>query len=247
MKTNIHIFRVTIIFFLFLFLHLFTRPAKANTYTGFYITTPANGSSVTSPILINVDAQPTDNQLVRVNLFDPNGTLLARQLLTSDQIDEQFTGLTFSIVFDIPQVESPALLTVDTLDSNFQTQQTRSVLLSLMSNGEANLLPKDDEENWLIINSIETIEQANGNQIYITGSLIPITDKPVHFELTTVTGRTIGSRQLSVQNPGITTGFTILIPFESSDEPAHLVVRQTITPYRTNLILDRFLLNEHLP
>ena len=183
-----------------------------------------------------------DIQLVRVTLFDPNGTLLARQLLTSDQIDEQFTGLTFSIVFDIPQVESPALLTVDTLDSNFQTQQTRSVLLSLMSNGEANLLPKDDVEDWVTILSIEAIEDSNGNQIQITGSLIPITDKPVHFELTTETGLVIGSKQLAVQNPGITTNYSISIPYQAVTSDSRLVVRQKIDPYKVNIILDSFML-----
>lgn len=247
MKPFIKIFHYALISFLFLFLPVYIYLGEAQTSSILTINTPGEGSTVTSPLALTTEIQPADIQLVRVNLFDPNGTLLARHLLPPEYVDEQVTGLTFSIYFDIPQEESPALLTVDVLDSTFQTQQTRSVLLTLLSTGEANILSKSAEENWLTINSIETIEDANGNQIHITGRLTPITDRPVHFELTTGTGRVIGSKQLAVQNAGIATNFAISIPYPAVTPISRLVVRQTITPYQTNIILDRYSLSGYLP
>ncbi len=208
---------------------------------------PGENSIITSPLTLTAEIPSNDVQLVRVNLFDPNGTLLARQLLIPNYTDEKLAESNYSIAFDISQEESPALLTVDVLDSSFQTQQTRSVLITLLSTGEENLVPKTDKEDWVTILSIEAIENSNGKQIQITGSLTPITDRPVHFELATETGRIIGSRQLAVQNAGISTSFTVFIPIEDGNDPAGLVVRQSITPYQTNVILDSYSLHEYLP
>jgi hypothetical protein len=231
----------------FLFLLFFISPVNSQSINQLSIISPGSGSSVTSPIALVVDINSRDIQLIRVSLIDENGMLLARQLLPPENRRLSLNEVTYSIAFDIPQAESPALLTVDVLDNNFQTQQTRSIMLILLSSGEAKILPNSYVENWVTIDAAEIIEETNGKQIRITGSLIPITDKPLHFELITVTGRVIGSRQLAVQYPGISTSFTIFIPIQGGDDPARLVLRQTISPYQTNVILDSYSLNEYHP
>jgi hypothetical protein len=209
------------------------------------IISPGENSTVVSPIDLVITIQPADIHLIRISLITPDNTLLARQLLRLDSLEEDYQVFNSSIAFEIPAEQSQALLSVEMLDTAFRPISVRSSKLILQSSGIATILPPAIERSWLTLTAIIPLESTNGGQITVQGSLTPLTAKPVHFELFSDTGRLIGAKQLAVQSVGDPFDFIITIPItQMPADGVSLVVRQTIDLYLTNIILDRFFIEQ---
>jgi hypothetical protein len=204
------------------------------------IRTPGNGSIVTAPIPISAIVQPGADGLIRLTLTDKADNTLARQLLRVDSGSE--TEITFdtNLTFEIPNGTMEALLTLSTQDDYHRPLALRSVLVTLNSNGEAQVNFNSNEEAWLEINFPEAQEIIGGGKFTVQGSVIPVTQNPIIFELITDTGGMIGTAQLAVNQAGERFSFELPLTygFISSVRDVRLVVRQSIDGYANNVILD---------
>ena len=145
-----------------------------------------------------------------------------------------------NLTFEIPNGTMEALLTLSTQDDYHRPLALRSVLVTLNTSGETQINFNSNEDSWLDINYPQSQEIISGGKFTVLGSITPITDKPIIFELITDTGGVIGTAQLAVSQAG--EGFSFELPltygFISTVRDVRLVIRQTIEGYATAVILD---------
>ena len=209
------------------------------------ILSPGEGSVVTSPIHLSLEIQPGADTFIRVTLINGSNITIARQLESISLNPDNVTILDISIPFEIPTESSKALLTVTTLDSFNRPQSLRAINLTLASTSPETVLPSQQPvENWLSIHSPTAGTTISGGKFQITGTVTPITDNPIFFELITDSGGVIGNAFLSVSNAGISIDFDLPIYYNYLSMPrdVRLIVRQTAGKYRNTVILDSLLL-----
>lgn len=177
---------------------------------------------------------------MRITLVDRNNTLLTRQLLRMDTPADDNATIQFTtwLPFEIPTNSTRALLTFATTDSHHQTIALRSVQLTLLTDGKAHITTTS-QSSWLTITAPTPMETISGGNLVVEGTITPITQKPIIFELTTEKGAVIGSKQLAVEEPGNAQSFKIPLTYTTTiTRTVRLVIRQTIDPYAANVILD---------
>ena len=199
------------------------------------------GSVITSPINLSAEIHPDPCGLIRVTLTSRNGDLLARQLLVLDA-DKGTAPILFetNLAFEIPSDSTEALLTLAIQDFAYRTISLRAVLVSLTSDGEAALQPMLTKNPWLIIEQPHPSNTIDGGQVLITGSVMPVSDNPIIFEMIDDTSRVIGSSQLSVETPDHILNFEVPLYYTYITKltDVRLVVQQRIYPYNEIAILD---------
>ena len=201
--------------------------------------TPGGGSRVVSPIQVSAEIQPEPDGLVRIELLDRQGQTISRQLLRLDaDHNETLQAFTAALPFEIPGDEEGALLTLALLDAYYQPLALRSAEITLHSDGDTQITPSS-QPPWLTITAPIPMETVSGGNLVVEGTITPITQKPIIFELTTEKGAVIGSKQLAVEEPGNAQSFKIPLTYTTTiTRTVRLVIRQTIDPYSANVILD---------
>lgn len=202
---------------------------------------PGEGSIVTSPIHVNARIQPGQDDLVRVTLLNRDNTVIARQLIKLNAPhDGRQIPFSTTLAFEIPNEHTQALLTLETQDRYHRPNSLRGVLLTLASNGEAVIQGQPAPSTWLTITSPKEGDSFKGGRFTVEGIITPPTANPVNFELITDSGGVIGTSQLAVDEPGITFQFNISVAYSfiTSRRDVRLIVRQTVDPYGSNIVLD---------
>ncbi|MDY6873888.1 MAG: hypothetical protein SVR81_07990 [Chloroflexota bacterium] len=208
------------------------------------IRSPGDGATVTSPIAVSAEMVPGADGLVRLALIDQRNNTLSRRLLRIDSDLDTPIPFTASLPFELPGPDTEALLTLSTQDIYHRPLALRSVLLTLTTSGEPQVASPRAADPWLEITFPEPLDILTGGQFTVRGSVKPITDNPVIFELITDSGGVIGSAQLAVSEPGKTAPFEQLLSYGYINKirDVRLVVRQTIDGYGANVVLDSLLL-----
>jgi hypothetical protein len=201
---------------------------------------PGEGSIVTSPIEISAQVQAQPQDLIRVKLVDRSGSVISRQLFSVNASGDAILNFTTSLAFEIPRETTDGLLTIAVQDSNDRLVALRSVALILQSDGENLINLHSSRSDWLTIRKPQPGEKLQGGAIDVKGTVIPIIDRPVFFELITDSGGQIGWKQLAVENVGEIIEFNITVPYAyiTQERDVRLVVWQTDTFYGENIILD---------
>jgi hypothetical protein len=204
------------------------------------LVTPGDGSIVTSPIEISAQVQAQPQDLIRVKLVDRSGSVLSRQLFSMNARGDTNLNFTTSLPFEIPRETTDGLLTIAVQDNNNRLVALRSVALILQSDGENLINEQSSGSEWLSITKPQPGEKLQGDAIDVEGTVIPIIDRPVFFELITDSGGQIGWKQLAVENTGEIIEFNITVPYAyiTQERDVRLVIRQTDTFYGENIILD---------
>lgn len=204
------------------------------------ILSPGAGSVVTSPIPISALLRPGADGLIRITLGDKADRTISRQLLRVPVDGDVEISLETQLLYEIPYPGVEGLLTLSTQDEYHRPLAQRSVLLTLTADGETEIQPNPAGEQWLTITSPEPGETLSGGEFTIEGTVTPLTDQPVRFELITDSGGQIGSVQLWFSDPGQATPFALTISygFISTERDVRLVIRQTMPDYTANLVLD---------
>ncbi len=208
------------------------------------IRSPGNGSTVTSPISVSAEMTPGADGLVRLTLTDQSNNTLSRQLLRIESDKDTPIPFTTELPFELPGPDVDALLTLSTQDIYHRPLALRSVLLTLTASGATQINPPQYADPWLEITYPEPLDILTGGRFTIQGTITPLTDNPVIFELITDTGGVIGTAQLAVTQVGETISFEqpMSYGFITTIRDVRLVVRQTLDGYGTNVILDSLLL-----
>lgn len=178
--------------------------------------------------------------MVRIALINENNFTIARQLLRIDQAEEGLTQFETDIFFEIPIDTTEALLTVSILDDNHRLQSLRSVTLKLATEGQSTIQAHISNEPWLVIEEPKPMETLSGGQIKVSGTIHPVNDNPIRFDLIKPSGAVIGTIQLLVTNPGEAIIFNSTLPyaFITDTTDVRLVIRQMSEEFATDVILD---------
>jgi len=234
--------RLTLVFSLIFVLSLLPpQVSRASQPSPVTFLTPGEGSAVTSPLELAAIITLEEVSQVRAALVDRNGDEISRQLLNINRADwisyDTFKTLLY---FEIPGDTSNALLTLSTFDGAHRPTATRSVILTLKSEGQPAVNNTISQESWLTITRPEPNMRIQDEPIRISGIATPVTDQPIFFELVTEAGRLLGHAQLAVEKPGENLSFDVSINYGAitSQTDVLLIVRQTMRPYGVNAVLD---------
>ena len=216
------------------------RASSAAPAPSMTILSPGEGSTVISPLTVSAILRPGADGLIRITLMDRAGRTLSRQLLRMDAPDGEEISLDSQLLFEVPYPGLEGLLALATQDEYHRPLAERSVLVKLDGSGEVQLQSNPASGQWLDITSPEANAALSGGQFTIQGTITPVTDQPVYFELITDSGGTIGTAQLAVGQPGETVPFEITISygFITTSRDVRLVIRQSMEDYAANVILD---------
>lgn len=195
---------------------------------------------MTSPIEISAQVQAQPQDLIRVELVERSGSVISRQLLTVKASRDVILSFKSSLAFEIPRETTDGLLTIAVQDSNNRLVALRSAVLKLLSDGENLINLQSSNSDWLTITKPQPGGKLQGGAIDVEGTVIPIIDRPVFFELITDSGGQIGWKQLAVENAGEIIEFNITVPYAyiTQERDVRLIIRQTDIFYGENIILD---------
>ena len=205
------------------------------------ILSPGDTSELTSPIKLTAEIYPDPNGMIRITLTSRKGDLLARKLLRIDStVNTSPIPFNTDLAFEIPSDQTEALLTLAIQDDAFRTITLRSVLVKLISDGETILQPMLQIAPWLEITQPQPSDAITGGQILITGSVTPLSNRPITFELINNDDRVIGATQLAVEIPGEMLDFKIRLYYTYITKLTNvrLTVRQALYPYDEVAILE---------
>ncbi len=205
------------------------------------ILSPGEGATLTSPILLDAEVVADPEGLIRVTLLDHNGNPLARQLLRVSPGDDRYpSAFRSEILFEIPADSTHALMKLETLDTKHRPINLRSVNLNLTSSGISSPGAHTSQSSWVVIDNPAEMAVLEGGRFQIKGSVVPITQNPIFFELVTEGDRVVGSAQLAVINPDEMIEFDIPITYTyiKGLTDVRLVIRQSNTTYGAVIILD---------
>lgn len=201
---------------------------------------PGEGSVLLSPITVSALVQPGADGLIRITLTNKFSQVISRQLLQVNDMKSREINLESQIQFEVPYPGLEGLLTIATQDEHHRPLAERSVQVTLDDGGEVQLLPNPAAKQWLDISSPEPNESLTGGTFYIEGTVTPVNEEPVLFELISDSGGQIGATQMAVGQPDLTFTFRIVISygFISSPRDVRLIVRQTNEDKTVNVVLD---------
>ena len=199
------------------------------------------GSVVTSPINLAAEVQPETMGMIRVEVIDRKGFSLARKLMPMEEsIRMDIPNFVTQIPFEIPDEASEALLTLAKLDEFGRPVVLRSVIVTLQSSGEENLNSYQPQAPWIILENPKGLRTYSGGKIQVKGTLIPLSEKPIRFELMTKDKRLVGSSQIPVTQVGVPLVFDLNLyySFINSLTNTRLSVSQAADPYGADAMLD---------
>lgn len=234
-------FKIALLLSILLCLGLFfSYQIKAQTGQSISILSPGNNSVVPAPINVRALVIPGDGKLVRLILVDWQQNLLARQVLRVNAPGQSVVELVTDLVFEIPVDTTSAILTIVTQDQTNRPISIRSVPVTLQSSGEARIESQFYVDPWLTIDHPTPGAVISASPLYVAGSVRPINDRPVIFELLNERGNTLVTRQLGVDKPGDLINFEIVLPYLPSSriQDIRLVIRQTSDFPGINALLD---------
>ncbi len=214
--------------------------STAQSTTMLALISPGEGSRLTSPIHIIAEIQNPGPGLIRLALVDAKGIVLARQLLRLPPTMEEAHPFESWLFFEMPEPSLSARLTVSLHDTTMQTLSLRSVNLTLSAEGEDQTLPNANLTAWLTLDFPTAHTQFDEGKVHAVGTVIPLNNNPVIFDLVTDTGGVVGTLQLPVTQTGQPQSFDINIPyaFITKARSAMLVIRQVGKTQPGNVILD---------
>jgi hypothetical protein len=204
------------------------------------ILSPGAHSEVTAPIHVTGLVYPGEGALVRVTLVDQQENLLTRQVLRISGSHHEVVEFTAELAFEIPGERTAAILTVLTQDHVNRPIAISSVPLTLQGSGESRIEPQLSVDPWLEINQPKPGAVINDSPMIVSGTVRPINDRPVIFELINERGSVIVTRQMAVETVGEMVAFEIPLPYLPSSRirDMRLVIRQSSGIAGVNAILD---------
>lgn len=204
------------------------------------VVTPGENSQVISPIEVLARVHPGEDGLLRLTLVDRSGDLLARQLVRVDAPGESTVEFFSQLAFEIPKETNTGILTVMTQDHNHRPVALRSVNVTLARDGEAIIEPQTSPEPWLTVTHPEPGMVIQSSPLLVIGTVTPINDFPLIFELLTERGGAIISKQLAVETPGQPMNFEVplVYPPVTGGHDMRLIIRQPSGWVGVDAILD---------
>lgn len=219
---------------------LLSLSASAQPAQPIMILTPGENSRVSAPIEVTALVYPGEDGLVRLTLVDRDQNTLARQLVRLEASSGTATEFSTHLAFEIPAETSTVILSIGTQDHAHRPLALRSINLTLAGSGEESIEPATSTDSWLKITQPEPGAVIDASPLMITGTVIPVNDNPIIFELITERGGAIVSKQLAVETPGKAMDFEIslIYPPVAEERDMRLIVRQSTGFVGVDVILD---------
>jgi len=193
------------------------------------IKSPGTGSKVTSPFLLEANYICSADGLSTISMTDANNDLLFRKILRSDCSSGEVIDLKLPVYFDTPKENFLSRISINLNDPFNRPLALSSVDVRLVTNNEL-ILAVGENKPAIKITAPQEGAVINGNSIFMSGEILPASDRAVILEIMTQSGKIIGTAQVPILQ--ITEGeyfpFTAQITTKSINEKTNvrLIVRQ---------------------
>ncbi len=206
-----------------------------------HIISPGPMSKVVSPIHLIATGSTGAAGMIRVELYAEDGRLMMRQILKYGSMLGSSFILNLDIPFEISVVAESARLVVSVDDAKNRPIALTSSDLILLTMGDAQINPSEDNLASIIINQPAEAGTLTSGFMEVKGQVRAITDQPLLIEVYTDEGALVGTRQATVVTPpdGAYHPFEAIVPYTvSQSKGARLIVRQESNKIPGNVALS---------
>jgi len=195
-------------------------------YAQIHFLTPGPGSSVVSPINLQMEVVSGESEKIQVDLLGENGRLLQRDV---EKVTRNLKGIfkRFDLKFEIRAVSEAGYIRVSSKDDFGRLQTLNTMPVLLYSIGTAQINPPGNMvyERIMVEGLKEKVNYYSG-EVGLSGRIWPYNDQPMLVELILPDGRVISTRVLSFN--GIETqSFQTTLPYKVTEPTlARLSFRQ---------------------
>jgi len=187
---------------------------------------PGPMSKVISPIALKSYVRPGAKGQIQVDLLGEDGRLLAREILRRESILNEGAYISIDIPFETRAAAELGRLQISTRDEFGRPLETTSVHLLLLSVGANEITPGDSEYARAAFYYPQPEDDVYGGTLPLIGEMQPFNDNPVHFELVSEDGKTLGLRSINMI-AGERAIFETTLPYKVDEAiSARLVIRQ---------------------
>lgn len=184
-------------------------------------------SRVSSPLQVRGRLSSKTGKRVRVELYGEDGRLLGREVKVFENLPWSFANISTEMPFEIPGPAEVGRLVVVVEDVEGRIMALNSEDLILLAHGPAEINPPVNLLEPIVIQEPVPASLIQGKTVIVAGTARPDTDRPLHVELITADGRTVGQRLVGVERPeaGAYGVFAVEVPYTVSElTPVRLVV-----------------------
>ena len=181
-------------------------------YAQIHFLTPGPGSSLISPINLQVDVVSGESEKIQVDLLGEDGRLLQRDV---EKVTRNLKGIfrRFDLKFEIRAVSEAGYIRISSKDDFGRLQALNTMPVLLYSIGEAQINPPGNMVYERIM--VEGLkEKANyySGEVGLQGRIWPYNDQPMVVELILPDGKVISTRLLNF-NGTETQSFETTLPY----------------------------------
>jgi hypothetical protein len=161
---------------------------------------PGPLSRVVSPISIHAFLIPGAHGQVRVELLGEDGRLMFRKIMVFDSPDGARVNLYADIDFEILAVAETARLQISVEDTNKRIKALAAESLILLSYGNNDFNPSDDQLEHIVIFQPTEKKLIQGGTLMVSGIATMVGEQPLLVELIASSGKIVGSRLAGISS-----------------------------------------------
>jgi hypothetical protein len=177
-----------------------TPPAKIP-FAAVQILNPGPASRLTSPFNLHTFLFTGPKGLIHLTLYGEDGRVLMREIKAYGGATNQLLHVGQEIRFEIPGVAETGLLQVSVEDDHGRLMALNSLDLILLSVGDSDVYPADDQLENIYIQEPKPKALVQGGKLRVAGLARSHSDLPLLVEIRTDSGAVAGSRQVAVVLP----------------------------------------------
>jgi hypothetical protein len=194
------------------------------------IITPGSLSQLSSPFTVQASVFPGAGNLVSLQLFGEDGSLIHDQLLKLSTAESGWSNLIEEIKFEIPSAGESALLVLTTTDEFGRRIAQAATQVFLMQIGKSDINGYDFIKQPYIVKSLKDEAVITGGVVHVEGFAHAYNSNPIIVELLTESGGVLetqivklprGAEQLNYVPFSVDVPYDVGIP-----TPVRMTIRQ---------------------
>jgi len=182
-------------------------------YAQIHFLTPGPGSSVVSPINLQVEVVSGESEKIQVDLLGEDGRLLQRDI---EKVTRNLKGIfrRFDLKFEIRAVSEAGYIRISSMDDFGRLQALNTMPVLLYSIGDAQINPPGNMVyERIMVEGLKEKADFYSGEVGLEGRIWPYNDQPMVVELILPDKRVISTRVLNF-NGTETQNFQTSLPYK---------------------------------